>query len=105
MTAPFRNSVPSVIARLRETDGVGAEFPRQSTGDARFLERLDVVAMWDVGLALAAGSTNARTLWSLRDSPDLATEFLAALDCLVGLASRRLLPPADWPLQRVARTV
>jgi len=63
MTAPLPDSVPTVIARLREiegsgprsdgvvcfarlyrevTEGVGAVLEQQSAAGARFLERLDV---------------------------------------------------------------
>jgi hypothetical protein len=61
--------------------------------------------MWDVSRARDAAWTNGRTLWGLRDSPDLAAEFLTALDRMVGLASRGLLLPADSLLQKVARIV
>jgi hypothetical protein len=65
----------------------------------------DVVAMWDVSRARDAAWTNGRTLWGLRESSDLAGDFLAALDRMVGLASRGLLLPADSLLQKVARIV
>jgi hypothetical protein len=75
----------------------------------RFLHRIhrldDVVAMWDVSRARDAAWTNGRTMWGLRDSPDLAADFLTALDRMVGLASRGLLLPADSLLQKVARIV
>jgi hypothetical protein len=86
---------------------------RYLTGWARRVDGLlhrihrldDVVAMWDVSRARDAAWTNGRTLWGLRDSPDLAAEFLTALDRMVGLASRGLLLPADSLLQKVARIV
>jgi Family of unknown function (DUF5995) len=65
----------------------------------------DVVAMWDVSRARDAAWTNGRTLWGLRASPDLAADFLATLDRMVGLASRGLLLPADSLLQKIARIV
>jgi hypothetical protein len=75
----------------------------------RILHRIhrldDVVAMWDVSRARDAAWTNGRTLWGLRASPDLAADFLAALDRMVGLASRGLLLPADSVLQKLARLV
>jgi hypothetical protein len=75
----------------------------------RFLHRIHrldaVVAMWDVSRARDAAWTNGRTLWGLQDSPDLAADFLAALDRMVGLASRGLLLPADSLLEKVARVV
>lgn len=83
------------------------------TGWIRSVDRLlhrihrldDVVAMWDVSRARDAAWTNGRTLWGLRASPDLAADFLTALDRMVGLASRGLLLPADSLLQKVARVV
>jgi hypothetical protein len=70
------------------------------------IDRLDdVVAMWDVSKARDAAWTNGRTLWGLRASPDLAADFLAVLDRMVGLASRGLLLPADSLLQKLARVV
>lgn len=83
------------------------------TGWLRTLDRLlhrihrldDVVAMWDVSRARDAAWTNGRTLWVLRASPDLAADFLGALDRMVGLASRGLLVPADSLLRKVARIV
>ena len=65
----------------------------------------DVIAMWDVDHARDAAWTNGRTLWGLRTSPDLATEFLAVLDKMVGFASRGLLVPADSVLQKLSRLV
>lgn len=83
------------------------------TGWLRTIDRLihrihrldDVVAMWDVTRARDAAWTNGRTLWGLRASPDLAADFLDALDRMVGLASRGLLLPADSLLHKVARVV
>jgi hypothetical protein len=65
----------------------------------------DVIAMWDVSRARDAAWTNGRTLWGLRASPELAADFLTALDRMVGLGSRGLLLPADSLLQKVARMV
>ena len=63
----------------------------------------DVVAMWDVGRARDAAWTNGQALWALGDEPQLASDFLAVLDRMVGLASRGLLVPADSLLQKLAR--
>jgi uncharacterized protein DUF5995 len=63
----------------------------------------DVVAMWDVGRARDAAWTNAQALWALRDEPPLAHDYLAALDRMVGFASRGLLVPADSWLLRLGR--
>jgi hypothetical protein len=65
----------------------------------------DVVAMWDVRRARDAAWTNGKTLWALRDEPSLASDFLLALDRMVGFASRGLLIPAESRLQQVSRTL
>ena len=60
----------------------------------------DVVAMWDVDRARDAAWTNAQALWALGDEPSLASDYLLALDRMVGFASRGLLIPADsWLLE------
>ena len=69
----------------------------------RFRRIDDVVAMWDIGRARDAAWTNGQALWQLRDQPQLASQFLLALDRMVGLASRGLLVPADSMLQRLGR--
>lgn len=67
------------------------------------LHRLDdVIAMWDIGRARDAAWTNAETLWALRATPELADEFLASLDRMVGFAGRGLLVPSNSLLQRVS---
>ena len=53
----------------------------------------DVVAIWSVARARDAAWTHARTLWQLRDAPELRDPFLDTLARLVGLASRGLLLP------------
>jgi hypothetical protein len=65
----------------------------------------DVVAMWDVERARATAWTNGLALWQLGDQPELAAQFLLALDRMVGLASRGLIVPADSTLQRLRRFV
>jgi hypothetical protein len=69
----------------------------------RFHRIDDVIAMWDVGRARDAAWTNGLALWQLRDEPPLASQFLLALDRMVGLASRGFLIPADSALQRLGR--
>jgi hypothetical protein len=69
----------------------------------RFHRIDDVIAMWDVGRARDAAWTNGLALWQLRDEPPLASQFLLALDRMVGLASRGFLIPADSTLQRLGR--
>ena len=75
----------------------------------RFVHRLrridDVVAMWDVGRARDAAWTNGQALWALRDEPPLASDYLLALDRMVGLASRGLLVPADSWLLKLGRAL
>lgn len=63
----------------------------------------DVVAMWDVRRARDAAWTNGQALWALRDEPSLASDFLLALDRMVGFASRGLLVPAESRLQKLGR--
>jgi hypothetical protein len=53
----------------------------------------DVIAMWKVELAREAAWTNAEALWAVRGLPRLRTEFLDALDRLVGFAGRGILRP------------
>jgi Family of unknown function (DUF5995) len=65
----------------------------------------DVVAMWDVGRARDAAWTNAQALWALGGEPPLASDYLLALDRMVGLASRGLLIPADSWLLKLRRTL
>jgi hypothetical protein len=65
----------------------------------------DVVAMWDVGRARDAAWTNAQALWALDDEPPLASDYLAALDRMVGFASRGLLVPADSWLLKLGRAL
>jgi len=69
----------------------------------RFHRIDDVVAMWDVGRARDAAWTNGQAMWALRDEPSLASEFLLALDRMVGFAGRGLLVPADSLLQKLGR--
>jgi len=65
----------------------------------------DVVAMWDVGRARDAAWTNAQALWALDDEPPLASDYLVALDRMVGFASRGLLVPADSWLLKLDRAL
>jgi hypothetical protein len=65
----------------------------------------DVVAMWDVDRARDAAWANAQALWALGDEPPLAGDYLAALDRMVGFASRGLLIPADTWLHKVGRAL
>jgi hypothetical protein len=65
----------------------------------------DVVAMWDVGRARDAAWTNAQALWALDDEPPLASDYLVALDRMVGFASRGLLVPADSWLLKLGRAL
>jgi hypothetical protein len=65
----------------------------------------DVVAMWDVGRARDAAWTNAQALWALEDEPPLASDYLVALDRMVGFASRGLLVPADSWLLKLGRAL
>ena len=53
----------------------------------------DAVALWNVARARDAAWSNARTLWALRGSPELAREFVLTLDRSTGLAGRGLLRP------------
>jgi hypothetical protein len=53
----------------------------------------DVLAMWNVERARDAAWTNAETLWRLRGAPELAEDYLRALDRMVGFAGRGLLRP------------
>ena len=63
----------------------------------------DIVAMWDVDRARDAAWTNAQALWAFGDGSVLASDYLLALDRMVGFASRGLLIPADSWLLRVGR--
>ena len=65
----------------------------------------DVLAMWDVGRARDAAWTNAQALWALDGEPPLASDYLLALDRMVGLASRGLLIPADSWLLKLGRAL
>jgi hypothetical protein len=69
----------------------------------RFDRLDDVVAMWNVRRARDAAWTNAETLWTLRSQGRLRTDFIEALDRMVGLAGRGLLVPADSVLGRLVR--
>ena len=81
------------------------------TGALAFLDRLvhrfdridDVLAMWDIRRARDAAWCNGETLWALRSDAALRTEFVGALDRMVGFAGRGLLIPADTVLRRIAR--
>ena len=81
------------------------------TGALAFLDRIvhrfdridDVIAMWDIRRARDAAWTNAETLWALRADAGLRSEYVAALDRMVGFAGRGLLVPADTALRRLAR--
>lgn len=53
----------------------------------------DCVAMWNVERAREAAWVNAETLWALRDTQQLGSDFLRTLDGMVGFASRGLLRP------------
>ena len=65
----------------------------------------DVVAMWDIDRARDAAWTNAQALWALGDAPQLASDYLLALDRMVGFASRGLLIPADSWLLKIGRAL
>jgi Family of unknown function (DUF5995) len=65
----------------------------------------DVVAMWDISRARDAAWTTAETLWALRDHTQLAAEYLASVDRMVGFAGRGLLIPADTWLLKLRRTL
>jgi hypothetical protein len=83
------------------------------TGALAFVDRIlhrfdrldDVIAMWDVRQAREAAWTNGEALWALRADAGLRTEFIAALDRMVGFAGRGLLLPADTLLRRLARAL
>ena len=53
----------------------------------------DVLAMWDIARARDAAWTNGEALWQLHASSDLSSNFMLALDRMVGFASRGLLVP------------
>jgi Family of unknown function (DUF5995) len=84
---------------------------RLLTGRLSLLDRIlhrvhrldDVLVMWNVERARDAAWANGETLWALRGSPDLASEFLVALDRMVGFAGRGLLIPSQSFLQAFAR--
>jgi len=61
--------------------------------------------MWDVGRARDAAWTNAQSLWALGDESQLASDYMLALDRMVGFASRGLLIPADSWLLKVGRAL
>ena len=65
----------------------------------------DVLAMWDVDRARDAAWTNAQALWALGGEPPLASDYVLALDRMVGLASRGLLIPADSRLLKLGRAL
>jgi hypothetical protein len=66
----------------------------------------DVLRMWNVERARDAAWTNAETLWALRATPDVAADYLRALDRMVGFAGRGLLRPvALHPPSRLRRVV
>ena len=81
------------------------------TGWVRVVDRLihpfgrldDVIAMWNIEQARGAAWANAETLWALRGSPDLSSQFFLTLDRTVGLASRGLLVPTQTRAQGFAR--
>ncbi|MDX3090100.1 DUF5995 family protein [Streptomyces sp. ME02-6978a] len=52
-----------------------------------------LLGSWSLERAREAGWSSARALWALRGLPELAGEFAARLDAVVGLASRMLLTP------------
>ena len=55
----------------------------------------DILAMWKVRRAREAAWTNGETLWALRGLPHVRSQFLLALDRMVGFAGRGLLLPLD----------
>jgi hypothetical protein len=81
--------------------------PRWLGGIDRLLHRArrvdDVIAMWNIERARDAAWANAQALWTLRREPELAAEFVASLDRMVGFASRGLLLPSESWLGRLAR--
>lgn len=90
-----------------ETEIKGSYLPARLLWLDRLVHRFhridDVIAMWDVGRARDAAWTNGQALWALRDEPSLASDWLHALDRMVGFASRGLLIPADSALQKLGR--
>ncbi|WP_055487391.1 DUF5995 family protein [Streptomyces sp. WMMB 322] len=52
-----------------------------------------LLASWSLEMARAGAWMAFRTLWGLREQPELAGEFTEALDAGVGLAGRCLLTP------------
>ena len=69
----------------------------------RLLGRLDdVVAGFSVARARDAAWTHGKTLWHLREAPDLTAAHLAALERMVGLAGAGLVRPTLLGLGRWA---
>ncbi|MFC7845585.1 DUF5995 family protein [Streptomyces sp. NPDC001046] len=56
-----------------------------------------LLGSWSLERARDATWTAARTLWALRELPDVAEEFTARLDTAVGFAGRMLLTPLSRP--------
>ncbi len=109
--SPQHQDFEHVNAVLAEVEGqVKAQY---LTGFLRSLDRLvhridrldDIVAMWDVARARDAAWANAEALWALQDNSELRSNYVVALDRMVGLTCRGLLVPADTWLQRLARAL
>jgi Family of unknown function (DUF5995) len=107
--SPEHTDFEAVNALLEQTEArVKTQF---LTGWVRVVDRLlhpfgrldDVAAMWDIRVARDAAWANGETLWALRDTPRLSSDFLRTLDRTVGLASRGLLVPTQNRIQGLAR--
>lgn len=97
---PQHTDYESINAVLGEVEvRIKAEYATGLIGVADdVLGRLDdVIAMWSIEAARDSAWQHARTLWALRDEPDLYDAALDGLDGLVGLAGRGLLVPVLEP--------
>jgi hypothetical protein len=85
------DKVNDVLAATEQQTAASYFTPLMKQLDRAFDGVEDVIANWSVREARAAAWTNGTALWHLRGESFLASDYLAALDGLVGFAGRGLL--------------
>jgi Family of unknown function (DUF5995) len=85
------DKVNDVLAATERDTAATYFTPLMKTLDRAFDGVEDVIANWSVREARAAAWVNGTALWRLRGEPGLSSDYLGALDGMVGFAGRGLL--------------
>lgn len=87
------DKVNDVLAATEQQTAANYFTPLMKTLDRDFDGVGDVIANFSVREARSAAWVNGAALWRLRGEPGLASDYLGALDGMVGFAGRGLLIP------------